>query len=149
MKLRRLFCENTLLHILPNMNTHGLNTLFRFKKSTSTAAAILCGLMLTSACNQEQSNNSAVIATAQADSNTAAPAVPPAETQALAEDSMALTSAPVEETIPDTAAYEYPGPKPLPGAILPHKRIVAYYGNLLSKRMGILGELPPDQLCSS
>ena len=38
------------------------------------------------------------------------------------------------------------GPSPLPGAILPHKRIVAYYGNPLSKRMGILGELPPDEM---
>jgi hypothetical protein len=34
----------------------------------------------------------------------------------------------------------------LPGAILPAKRIVAFYGNPLSKRMGILGELPPDQM---
>ena len=32
-------------------------------------------------------------------------------------------------------------PTPLPGAILPAKRIVAFYGNPLSKRMGILGEL--------
>src|SRR5690606_32557689 len=30
--------------------------------------------------------------------------------------------------------------------ILPHKRIVAYYGNLYSKQMGILGELPPDEM---
>jgi hypothetical protein len=35
---------------------------------------------------------------------------------------------------------------PLPGSILPARRIVAYYGNPLSKRMGILGELPPDQM---
>jgi hypothetical protein len=32
------------------------------------------------------------------------------------------------------------GPVPLPGAILPGKRIVAFYGNPLSKRMGALGE---------
>ena len=38
------------------------------------------------------------------------------------------------------------GPPPLPGAILPHRRIVAYYGNPLSKRMGILGEVPPDEM---
>jgi hypothetical protein len=31
-------------------------------------------------------------------------------------------------------------------AILPHRRIVAYYGNPLSTRMGILGEIPPDQM---
>lgn len=38
------------------------------------------------------------------------------------------------------------GPEPLPGALLPHKRIVAYYGNPLSRRMGILGEVPPDSM---
>ncbi len=31
-------------------------------------------------------------------------------------------------------------PYPLPGAILPFKRIVAYYGNFYSTKMGILGE---------
>lgn len=35
---------------------------------------------------------------------------------------------------------------PLTGAILPYKRIVTYYGNFYSTRMGILGELPPDQM---
>jgi hypothetical protein len=35
---------------------------------------------------------------------------------------------------------------PLPGALLPYKRILAFYGNLYSKQMGILGELPPDQM---
>ena len=38
------------------------------------------------------------------------------------------------------------GPTPLPGSILPNRRIVAFYGNPFSKRMGILGELPPDQM---
>lgn len=35
---------------------------------------------------------------------------------------------------------------PLDGALLPHKRILAYYGNLYSKQMGILGEFPADQV---
>lgn len=35
---------------------------------------------------------------------------------------------------------------PLPGAILPYKRVVAFYGNLYSKKMGILGEIPKDQM---
>ena len=38
------------------------------------------------------------------------------------------------------------GPEPLPGAILPARRIVAYYGNPLSKRMGVLGEYEPQQM---
>jgi hypothetical protein len=37
-------------------------------------------------------------------------------------------------------------PTPLPGAVLPHKRIVAYYGNPLSKKMGALGEFPKDEM---
>jgi hypothetical protein len=35
---------------------------------------------------------------------------------------------------------------PLPGAILPFKTVIAYYGNLYSKQMGILGELPRKQM---
>ena len=35
---------------------------------------------------------------------------------------------------------------PRAGAILPFKRVVAYYGNLYSKQMGILGELPPSEM---
>jgi len=33
-----------------------------------------------------------------------------------------------------------------PNALLPARRIVSYYGNPLSSGMGILGELPPEQL---
>jgi hypothetical protein len=35
---------------------------------------------------------------------------------------------------------------PKAGAILPYNRIVAFYGNLYSKRMGILGELPKQEM---
>jgi hypothetical protein len=38
------------------------------------------------------------------------------------------------------------GPAPLPGSILPANRIVAFYGNPLSKRMGVLGEYPTEQM---
>ena len=39
-----------------------------------------------------------------------------------------------------------PTPRRSPGSILPAKRIVAFYGNPLSKQMGILGEIPYDQM---
>ena len=45
-------------------------------------------------------------------------------------------------TAPALAA---PAPCP-PGKLLPECRIVSYYGNPLSKRMGILGEIPVDQM---
>ncbi|HEU4565758.1 MAG TPA: hypothetical protein VFS05_13950 [Gemmatimonadaceae bacterium] len=45
------------------------------------------------------------------------------------------------------AAESWPrGPAPRAGAILPAKRIIAYYGNPLSKRMGVLGEYPVDEM---
>ncbi len=37
-------------------------------------------------------------------------------------------------------------PYPLPGAIFPFNRVVAFYGNLYSKKMGILGELPKYEM---
>jgi len=45
-----------------------------------------------------------------------------------------------------TGRWPVKTPYPLPGAILPYNRIIAYYGNLYSKRMGILGELPKDEM---
>ena len=35
---------------------------------------------------------------------------------------------------------------PLDGAILPFNRIIAYYGNLYSRKMGVLGEYPPKEV---
>jgi hypothetical protein len=38
------------------------------------------------------------------------------------------------------------GPYPLAGAILPFNRVVAFYGNLFSKNMGVLGEYPRKEM---
>lgn len=38
------------------------------------------------------------------------------------------------------------GPAPLPNALLPKNRIIAFYGNPLSKRMGVLGEYETSQM---
>src|SRR3982074_3448695 len=46
----------------------------------------------------------------------------------------------------ESTAWPVKTQQPLTGSILPARRIVAFYGNPLSKRMGILGELPPDQM---
>ena len=39
-------------------------------------------------------------------------------------------------------------PYPLAGAILPFKRVIAYYGNLYSTKMGVLGEYPEEKMLS-
>ena len=59
-------------------------------------------------------------------------------------DSLALVKA-VRAGLENTS-WPVKTPPPLPGSILPTHRIVAFYGNPLSKRMGILGELPPDKM---
>jgi hypothetical protein len=40
-------------------------------------------------------------------------------------------------------------PYPSKGAILPYHRIIAFYGNLYSTRMGILGAIPADEMLDS
>lgn len=45
-----------------------------------------------------------------------------------------------------TGKWKFSGQYPNVGAILPFSRVIAYYGNLYSTRMGILGELPPKQM---
>jgi hypothetical protein len=45
-----------------------------------------------------------------------------------------------------TGKWPAKSPYPLPGAIFPYNRVVAFYGNLYSKRMGILGELSKDSM---
>jgi hypothetical protein len=51
-----------------------------------------------------------------------------------------------EEAAIRAESWNGPGPAPAAGAILPERRIIAYYGNPLSKRMGILGAIPPDEM---
>jgi len=58
-------------------------------------------------------------------------------------DSVALASMTKGDSALD-AKWPVKMPEPLPGAILPYKRIVAFYGNPLEKKMGVLGEYPKD-----
>lgn len=59
-------------------------------------------------------------------------------------DSLALVSA-IRAGMKDTRWPVNTAPL-LPGSILPTRRIVAYYGNPLSKKMGVLGEFPPEEM---
>jgi hypothetical protein len=45
-----------------------------------------------------------------------------------------------------TGRWPVKTPYPLPGALLPYSRIIAFYGNLYSTRMGILGEIPRAEM---
>jgi hypothetical protein len=86
-----------------------------------------------------------------------APAVDPARTDSVADSAAAPDSAPAPArkgrryrpmvlTPADSAKWPVAAPAPLPGSLLPVHRIVAYYGNTRSSRMGILGQLPRDEM---
>lgn len=47
-----------------------------------------------------------------------------------------------------TGRWPVKTPYPLAGALLPYHRIIAFYGNLYSKRMGVLGEYPRKEMIS-
>jgi len=115
----------------------------------------VCGVIVLTACNNGRSGGRSDSGGKGDTSKT------PVAKAAVAQDTVApapaMTAGPV-----DTALYnrllvrlangDSSGKWPVktvypnPGAVLPFKRIVAYYGNLYSKRMGVLGEYPPDQM---
>lgn len=55
-----------------------------------------------------------------------------------------IVTIPAKETPPNLWPVKTVYPNA--GAILPFKRIIAYYGNLYSKGMGVLGQYPPDEM---
>lgn len=107
------------------------------------AVALLIGIAF-SACNKTDANK-----------------VPDKTSLKKKQVAIAFDSSQIEHVHIDTALYDTlqlhlvhgkPNAKwpvrsyPLPGAILPFNRVVAYYGNFYSKGMGILGELPTEEM---
>ncbi len=82
---------------------------------------------------------------AAASTPTAAPALAAAAPTASPEPTLAPTPIPTPTLVPTPTVVPTPTLPPLP-SLLPDHLIVAYYGNPLAKEMGILGEIPPDQM---
>ena len=57
-----------------------------------------------------------------------------------------LVSVPAPVVAPKPNLWPVKTVYPNDGAILPFKRIIAYYGNLYSTKMGVLGEYPEDEM---
>jgi hypothetical protein len=110
------------------------------------AAAVPQGVACTA--SSTPSTPKTASSTASSEGNDSAAKEPPITVPSVKgrtkKDSLALVKA-VRAGLENTS-WPVPGPPPLPGSILPARRIIAYYGNPLSKRMGILGELPPEQM---
>jgi len=109
---------------------------------------LLCGLLLFG-CNtsngQKKNKTAPLPAAAKKDSAAAPEMVKPAPPAVL---DTALYNKMVMHLLNDTAKHGWPvkADYPLPGAILPFNRVVAYYGNFYSTHMGVLGEYPPDEM---
>lgn len=86
---------------------------------------------------------------ARVDSASSTPARPVLDTAAY-DRKMLLLANYGTSTVATTTATSTPrlwpakAPYPKAGAILPFKRVIAYYGNFYSKQMGVLGEYPAD-----
>jgi hypothetical protein len=82
------------------------------------------------------------------------PAYPPLDIKAYDAKMLALANLPSAATSTGTSTPIKVSPWPVKaiypgdGAILPFNRIVAYYGNFYSTKMGVLGEYPKDEMIS-
>ncbi len=125
----------------------------KLKNIIFSAAFLLSSLMLFSSCGHSSSSTSKVDVKDTTKKTTTT-------TVAATKDTVAapVTYPPLDKKLYDSlmkrlahgdTSGKWPvknTPYPLPGAILPFKRVVAFYGNLYAKKMGILGELPPNEM---
>ena len=113
------------------------------KKSTIAFIALPLLLLGTIACNRSKAadtENSTVKSEAVKKDSIE-------EKKALTIDTLDYNKRMVAMSNSDTTGrWPVKAPYPLPGAILPYNRIIAYYGNLYSTRMGILGEIPRKEM---
>jgi hypothetical protein len=126
----------------------------------STLVVVSALLLTMSSCDQRpQAKNQKKPASPLAPAKTASatPAVPAVPDTVIADSVRTVATAKTaglpkarpakaDSLADNPPGWPVKGPAPLPGAILPANRIVAFYGNPLSKRMGILGELAPEKM---
>lgn len=121
------------------------DTIWHRLRRASSLVVCCCCLLLTVSCGQTFSESDP----AKKDSANAAVQdglVPEAPAPAVLDT--VLYDQKIQQMVNGDTSGLWPvkAPYPLPGAILPFKRIVSFYGNLYSRQMGILGELPPAQM---
>jgi hypothetical protein len=116
---------------------------------TQLLALVMCAFVHTACKNAESQQSTPALANSAKKLSTAV-----ADTT--------ITGTPVAATVNDDSTFQkllthitngdstgkWPvkTPTPLPGSILPYNRVIAYYGNLYSTRMGALGEYPRKEM---
>ncbi|MBS1512172.1 MAG: hypothetical protein JST86_15090 [Bacteroidetes bacterium] len=102
----------------------------------------IAGGICISACN-DHSNATSKSSTTSKDTTAAKATAPPVTKIDAADFAKRLLANSNHDT---TGKWPAQMPTPLDGALLPYNRIVAFYGNMYSKKMGILGEIPKDSM---
>lgn len=113
--------------------------------SIAIGVLVISSGLVGSSCNSgsahENKLDSAAVSKSDTDELAASPLASATLDTALYDSLMQhITNGDTTGKWPVKAAY------PKAGAIFPFKRVIAYYGNLYSKNMGILGELPEQQM---
>src|SRR5258707_7457756 len=126
-----------------NTITRKLNHLLSYQTFRSAGLPAFCSLaIILSACNsgQSQASKGDSAATAKAKVQPPKDSILPAATVDLTPIDTALYNKKMTFLANGDSSGRWPVKTayPIPGAILPFKRIVAYYGNLYSKNMGVL-----------
>jgi hypothetical protein len=115
------------------------------KKLLLQATIILSAATVILSCNNTDTEKKVAAADSAATTTTTATTSPASPTTSI--DTVLYNKKMMELANGDTTGlWPQKMPYPLPGAILPYNRIVAFYGNLYSTRMGILGELPKAEM---
>ena len=132
------------------MKHHCSATIYRLP-----AALLLAALALTGCGDERHSDLTAAKSDTKSAQSPAAPALAtfPARSTVILNAPQAEISAPKikynageDPEFAQRHGWPVQTPPQLAGSVLPAKRIVAYYGNPLSKRMGALGEYPKDEM---
>lgn len=128
-----------------NSKAPSLKNSFNPKTILSNTLLLSCFFLFGCNTSNGQKNASGTTAAKKETVAVTEPAKPPAPPPVL--DTTRYNKA-VMHLLNDSAKHGWPvkSDYPLPGALLPMNRIVAYYGNFYSTHMGVLGEYPPDEM---
>jgi hypothetical protein len=132
---------------IPVIQTSRLKVLLKEKFTRFSFASVFClltGTTIFFACTNDNASaagkESKSVLASNGDTTENPATVNTLDTALYNQLSLRLANGDTSGKWPVKAAY------PKAGAILPFNRIISYYGNLYSTRMGILGELPPKQM---
>ncbi|WP_121201160.1 hypothetical protein [Mucilaginibacter gracilis] len=122
----------------------------KLKTFLSVLALSTATVVLTN-CGGESKTAAASATSKKATTTTSAQAAPAADTGKVVYPPLdkALYDSVMKRSAHGDTTGKWPvknTPYPVAGAILPFKRVVAFYGNLYAKKMGILGEIPPKEM---